>query len=576
MSMNVLLIAPTNSMVIKRGALREDVRNQPLRDLSKIPPQRFGKLIDYLMEFAGTPRYSYNAGLLSLAAWLRQNVSSEIKVQYLDLFGEAVMGKQRVLCWPEHEYPGGDLLVVHGLTRRGLHRRLSELQPDVVGVNCFTTAHHCDTVRVCEEVRKWSTRAHREVTIVVGGIHPTALDSYFARLPSVDFVVRGEGEATFAELLEFLRDGRDPSEVPGLTYASQHTGELVRTGNRSPIDIRELPWIARDLAPLKRGNSALNTYDLWHQGAEGEHLDVIARSRGCPYAGRGCDNCASARLFKPFRSRDVTDCLEEVEYLVERGVRIISDEADQVLWPPLEFNSFCQGLIERGVNERVRFITPNGLHIGLLQELGEQGRRLMINAGYTDLCLSLEGSQDYLDSVLHKPICAKDVVPVCESFRRIAAELNKRVIIRVFVMVDGPGATEGMAQRTYAFCERLVARRLVDHVIPFIATPVAGSVFFDKAMDTFVGRILRDFSTIYLPQLIPPGVLDHRREEIIHRLAASDRTVLYDIFHEFRVWPAFRYGLGRVQCMIGMDSELLESWARNFHELTGEQQFRIG
>ena len=45
-----------------------------------------------------------------------------------------------------------------------------------------------------------------------------APEAYTASLTAVDFIVRGEGEITFRELLRAIETDRDYERIPGLSY----------------------------------------------------------------------------------------------------------------------------------------------------------------------------------------------------------------------------------------------------------------------------------------------------------------------------------------------------------------------
>src|SRR5205085_979347 len=56
------------------------------------------------------------------------------------------------------------------------------------------------------------------VRIVVGGYDPTLAPDAYQRCPDIDFIVRGEGEETFSDLLRALEHRTSPADVPGLSY----------------------------------------------------------------------------------------------------------------------------------------------------------------------------------------------------------------------------------------------------------------------------------------------------------------------------------------------------------------------
>lgn len=111
--------------------------------------------------------------------------------------------------------------------------------------------------------------------IVLGGLHVSLLDEYVARTAPADYLIRGEAEKSFPKLLANLAQGKDPAEVPGITF--RRGDEVIRTPLGpllSPEELAELPLPKFELMP------------------EGYYDAIpIETSRGCFYA---CIFCSIA------------------------------------------------------------------------------------------------------------------------------------------------------------------------------------------------------------------------------------------------------------------------------------------
>ncbi len=91
---------------------------------------------------------------------------------------------------------------------------LARLDPDVVGLSAMTYEAGC-----MHALAKLVKQRLPHAKVVCGGPHPSVAAADVLQDASVDFVVRGEGEFTFAELLERLREGRgDWSDCAGLSW----------------------------------------------------------------------------------------------------------------------------------------------------------------------------------------------------------------------------------------------------------------------------------------------------------------------------------------------------------------------
>src|SRR5215510_1136866 len=99
---------------------------------------------------------------------------------------------------PYHRVAIADLILVQDCVRQTVERLVRAMDPDVVGLSVLTfqrrTAH-----KIVDLVRQLQPR----VQVVVGGYDPSLAPEAYTDKHSgvVDFIVRGEGEITFRELL---------------------------------------------------------------------------------------------------------------------------------------------------------------------------------------------------------------------------------------------------------------------------------------------------------------------------------------------------------------------------------------
>jgi len=155
--------------------------------------------------------------------------------------------------------------------------RVLGLEPDVLGVSvtCWNARAVHEACRIIGEVRP-------ECAIVLGGpeVGPVAEDVLAAH-PAVHAVVRGEGEATFAELLRALSGGGKAWRVDGVT--TRKGDEIVSAPDRALIadlDSIPSPYLTGVVQPVD-GGAYLETY------------------RGCPHR---CAYCFEGKGYGRIRS----------------------------------------------------------------------------------------------------------------------------------------------------------------------------------------------------------------------------------------------------------------------------------
>src|SRR4029453_13513486 len=116
---------------------------------------------------------------------------------------------------PHHKVAIADLILVQRTVRQTIERLVREFPPDVVGLAVMTFQRHT-AMRVIEFIRT----LRPGIRVVVGGYDPSlAVDAYTGNT-GVDFVVRGEGEVIFRELLRAIESNCDYGAIAGLSYRS--------------------------------------------------------------------------------------------------------------------------------------------------------------------------------------------------------------------------------------------------------------------------------------------------------------------------------------------------------------------
>ncbi|RLF86968.1 B12-binding domain-containing radical SAM protein, partial [Thermococci archaeon] len=127
-------------------------------------------------------------------------------------------------------------------TYRDVERIIRKYDPDVVGITS-TTSMMPDAYTVAK-----IAKMHNEnVKVVMGGPHVTFVpERTFKECPYIDFIVRGEGEITFRELIDALDKGKDTSNILGLSINME--GEVRNNPPRPLIkDVDTIPMPSYDL-----------------------------------------------------------------------------------------------------------------------------------------------------------------------------------------------------------------------------------------------------------------------------------------------------------------------------------------
>lgn len=289
--------------------------------------------------------------------------------------------------------------------------------PDVVGITGMTQQYLNG-----KKVAHITKQEIPDCFVMMGGPHVTfCAPETLQECPEVDAVVRGEGEVTITEVIQYLEGERDAATVEGITYRDGNT--ITSTQDRAYLeDVDSLPLPARHLLPLEKYS---------------ERGSLIT-SRGCPGA---CSFCSSFRLLgAAFRGRSVERVVDELEYELIEKYRYTTFFFidDTFTFYPKRTRLICEEILRRGLtvewgcNTRVDRVSDE-----LLQLMGE--------AGCIKICFGLESIHLKTLAMLGKNITPRQV--------REAVTLahNHNIDVNLAFMLGLPGETPQMIKETIDF-----------------------------------------------------------------------------------------------------------------------------
>jgi len=156
-----------------------------------------------------------------------------------------------------------------------LDRIMRERPIELLAVSVMPGPQMVAAIPICREFR---TRYPR-VPIVWGGYFPSLYPDAALRAPYVDYVVRGQGEVTFREFLRSLRNGRQWSGIPGLSFRDDF-GLTVHNADR--------PIQSPDQFPLLPYHRLREPARYIARTFLGDRTAVHQASFGCPFRCKFC------------------------------------------------------------------------------------------------------------------------------------------------------------------------------------------------------------------------------------------------------------------------------------------------
>jgi len=382
-------------------------------------------------------------------AYLGAAVREEAEVKLLDAKAEGYENVEDI----------GDEFVRYGLTMGEIRRRIEEFAPDIVGVGCVVSFNWPDAM----EIVRMAKSVNPDIVTAIGGTHPTFLAQDVLRdNTELDYIVMGEGERTFLEMVRRLKAERSFDDLLGI--ARRADGEIKIHPPAEPIlDIDSLPFPARDLLPMETyfetGVPFSRTY-LHRRNTS------VSTSRGCPAR---CIFCSSANFWgHRYRGRSAGKVLDEIGHLIDQyGIKEIQFIDDNLTLDRNRAEAIFRGIIDRGY--KIAWNTPNGI---ALWRLDEELLELMRESGCYELTLAFESGDPYvLRNIVKKPLDLDHAARLTRIIQKLG------IATHAFFISGFPGETIEQVKNTFDYAKKVS----VDSAYFFIANPLPGTELYEIA-----------------------------------------------------------------------------------------------
>jgi anaerobic magnesium-protoporphyrin IX monomethyl ester cyclase len=356
---------------------------------------------------------------------------------------------------PHHRVAVADLILTQRSVRATVEKLVSEWQPHVLGLSVMTFQRKT-ALRIVRLVR--TLRAN--VKVVVGGYDPSlAPDAYMASDSGVDFIVCGEGEVTFRELLRALENGRQFSSVAGLLY-------------REDDGWRHNP--PRPVHDLDRGEIQLPRRDARVLGGYtilGKQVDVIETSRGCTF---DCSFCSIiAMRGRNFLTYTFDRVLADIRDARDHGAETIFLVDDNITLNVRRFEALCRAIIETGLNRIEYFI--QGMTSAIANH-GDTLAPLMRRAGFKYVFLGieniLEDDLQFLRASAKNRAREQGQAAGNATLKAIDYLHRNKMYVIGGLIVGNPNDTRESVNANLGFARRYVDWPYIQHPTPYPGTPM--------------------------------------------------------------------------------------------------------
>ncbi len=337
-----------------------------------------------------------------------------------------------------------------------IRRVLEEKKPDVVAISSLFAAYAEQAI----EVARIAKEADRGMVTVLGGTHPTLFPGEVLENPSVDYVIRGEGETPLRGLVTALAAGVRPGalHIEGLCTKYQNEVQVSSITIENNIDI--IP--DRSLIDPARYRIGRHPYT------------TFLTSRGCPF---GCAFCGKPPV--PYRKRRLDGIAEEMGRCLDLGIKALDFEDDMLTLD----RSFFHQVLDLFTGTGLVLSAMNGIYGNTLD-----GATLekMWGAGFRRLNFSLVDQSPSVAARHMRP----DPGSLLELFPFLEAS---GFLIEVHFILGLPGQTVEDVLNTLIF---LMGRRVLPGPSVYYHAP--GSAIFPEGRSDKEGRDFRTMRSSYM------------------------------------------------------------------------------
>ena len=296
----------------------------------------------------------------------------------------------------------------------------------LVGIGAMT----CEMPQAIAEARRLK-KEHPQLKIVFGGPHPSGAPEECLESGAVDFVIVGEGEIALADLLDALKENRDPTTIQGVW--STQNGQITANGRAPVPDIEALPRPAYEMLDLER---YFKLDSPWHFPKSTRAVQFITE-RGCPYQ---CSYCHDIHT-KKFRALSAEAVLDQMEWLVrDLGVREFMIVDDIFNFNLERAKTICRGIVDRKLKIHLQF--PNGVRG---DRFDAELIALMKQAGTHYMAIAIETVSEKFQKLVRKNL------KIERARQSLTWARDNNIEVSGFFMIGFPGETRAEVNATLDF-----------------------------------------------------------------------------------------------------------------------------
>jgi anaerobic magnesium-protoporphyrin IX monomethyl ester cyclase len=253
-------------------------------------------------------------GIIQLAAYLEKEII-DVEIEVLDCTTEKIDWKV-------------------------LAQRIKVFNPDIVASSAFATCTVYSVIRTFEVAKKVNSKI---LTVTGGQYFSSTAQESLEKYPTIDVIVRGEGEQTFTELVKNYRIKTNYPKIQGISF--HHEGQIIHNPPRPLIkDINDLPYPGYHFV-----KNLVKKYHFAAMAGYNTPYALVEGARGCSHR---CTFCTQWQHWGGvWRVKTPKRIADEIKFCYERfGSRFIW-LTDDDLGPRKRANDLADEILKLEIGE---------------------------------------------------------------------------------------------------------------------------------------------------------------------------------------------------------------------------------
>jgi radical SAM superfamily enzyme YgiQ (UPF0313 family) len=357
---------------------------------------------------------------------------------------------------PHHRVAVADLILVQERVRATIEDLLVKFQPDLVGLSVMTFQR-----KTAKKIIDLVRAVKPGVLIAVGGYDPSMAPGAYTDSThgTIDFIVRGEGEITFRELLRAVENNGGYERILGLSYSE--AGHFRHNSDRPVSSLEGL-----GIRLPKRAARVLRGYTML-----GRQVDVVETSRGCTF---DCSFCSIIEMRgRQFYTYSLDRVLADIRDARDHGARAIFLVDDNITLNVARFEALCRAITAAGLNDLDYIVQAM---TSAIANHGATLAPLMRQAGFRYIFLGIENVLEADLNFLRagtKNLRREHGRKTGNATQEAVEVLHRNKMYVVGGLIVGnPGDTRESIEANLEFARRYIDWPYIQHPTPYPRTPM--------------------------------------------------------------------------------------------------------